>query len=57
MDAPAISVTSLCQFLVSGQYVDDHEMFARGMVMYDALYRCCKEGRQETRTWNPEAYR
>jgi hypothetical protein len=27
------------------------------MVMYDALYRWCKEGKQEVHTWNPETYR
>jgi len=36
---------------------DDHEMLRHGMTMYDALYRWCKEGKQETHTWNPEAYK
>jgi len=26
-------------------------------VMYDALYRWCREGKDEVHTWNPEAYR
>jgi rhodanese-related sulfurtransferase len=36
---------------------DDHEMLERGMVMYDALYAWCKEGKSEVHTWNPAAYR
>jgi rhodanese-related sulfurtransferase len=36
---------------------NDHEMLKHGMTMYDALYRWCREGKQETHTWNPEAYR
>jgi hypothetical protein len=36
---------------------DDHEMLRHGMTLYDALYRWCKEGKQETHTWNPEAYK
>jgi rhodanese-related sulfurtransferase len=36
---------------------DDHEMLKHGMTLYDALYRWCKEGKQETHTWNPEAYK
>jgi hypothetical protein len=27
------------------------------MVVYDALYTWCKEGKQEVHTWNPQAYR
>jgi rhodanese-related sulfurtransferase len=42
---------------LSRLFMDDHEMLGHGMVVYDALYRWCKEGKQETRTWNPEAYR
>ena len=36
---------------------NDHAMLEHGMIVYDALYRWCKEGKQETRTWNPEAYK
>jgi hypothetical protein len=36
---------------------DDHEMLKHGMVVYDALYAWCKEGQDETYTWNPDAYR
>jgi hypothetical protein len=27
------------------------------MVMYDALYTWCREGKEEVHTWNPRAYR
>jgi len=27
------------------------------MVVYDGLYAWCKEGQDETHTWNPDAYR
>jgi len=37
-------------------YRDDHEMLARGMTVYDALYAWCKKGKAETHTWNPDLY-
>jgi len=30
-------------------------MLKHGMVMYDALYAWCREGQDETHTWNPAA--
>lgn len=42
---------------LSRNFKDDHEMLKHGMVMYDALYAWCKEGQDETHTWNPAAYR
>ncbi len=36
---------------------NDHAMLEHGVIVYDALYRWCKEGKQETHTWNPEAYK
>jgi rhodanese-related sulfurtransferase len=42
---------------LSRNFKDDHEMLKHGMVVYDALYAWCKEGRDETHTWNPAAYR
>jgi hypothetical protein len=42
---------------LSRNFSDDHVMLEHGMVMYDALYRWCKEGKSEAHTWNPEAYR
>lgn len=42
---------------LSRNFRDDHEMLAHGMVVYDALYRWCKEGKDEVHTWNPDLYR
>jgi len=42
---------------LSRLYRDDHEMLRQGMVLYDALYAWCKEGKDEVHTWNPDAYR
>jgi hypothetical protein len=42
---------------LSRNFADDHEMLAHGMVMYDALYTWCREGKEEVHTWNPRAYR
>ena len=36
-------------------FADDHEMLKHGMVMYDALYAWCREGREETHRWPPAA--
>ena len=38
-------------------YRDDHEMLEQGMVIYDALYAWCKQGKSEVHTWNPAAYK
>ena len=40
---------------LSRLFRDDHEMLRHGMVVYDALYAWCKEGKDEVHTWNPEA--
>lgn len=42
---------------LSRLYADDHEMLAHGMVVYDAMYSWCKDGQQETHTWNPDLYK
>jgi rhodanese-related sulfurtransferase len=42
---------------LSRNFKDDYEMLKQGMVMYDALYAWCREGQDETHTWNPAAYR
>lgn len=42
---------------LSRLFSDDHEMLRHGMVVYDALYVWCREGQDETHTWNPERYR
>lgn len=38
---------------LSRSFSDDHEMLRHGMVMYDALYAWCREGRAETHNWPP----
>ena len=52
--APGLAAISLG---LSRNFRDDHAMLMHGMVMYDALYTWCKEGKQEVHTWNPQAYR
>ncbi len=52
--APGLAAMSLG---LSRNFQDDHEMLKHGMVMYDALYTWCKEGKEEVHTWNPQAYR
>jgi len=42
---------------LSRNFADDHEMLGHGMVMYDALYAWCRDGQDETHTWNPAAYK
>ena len=55
--APQAAGLAAISLGLSRNFGDDHEMLKHGMVMYDALYRWCKEGKQETHTWNPEAYK
>ncbi|CAN7667258.1 chromate resistance protein [Variovorax sp. LjRoot290] len=38
---------------LSRMFADDHEMLRHGLVMYDALYAWCREGRGETHNWPP----
>jgi rhodanese-related sulfurtransferase len=52
--APGLAAISLG---LSRNFSDDHEMLKQGMVMYDALYTWCKEGKEEVHTWKPQAYR
>src|SRR5712692_8718631 len=52
--APGLAAVSLG---LSRNFHDDHDMLKHGMVMYDALYTWCKEGKDEVHTWNPQAYR
>jgi rhodanese-related sulfurtransferase len=55
--APQAAGLAAISLGLSRNFADDHEMLKHGMVVYDALYRWCKEGKQETHTWNPETYR
>jgi rhodanese-related sulfurtransferase len=38
-------------------FQDDHEILARGMTVYDALYQWCRNGKGESHTWNPDLLR
>jgi rhodanese-related sulfurtransferase len=52
--APGLAAISLG---LSRNFADDHEMLEHGMVLYDALYTWCKEGKDEVHTWAPQLYR
>jgi hypothetical protein len=52
--APGLFAVSLG---LSRLFREDHEMLKHGLILYDALYAWCKDGQEETHTWNPEAYR
>lgn len=55
--APQAAGLAAISLGLSRLHADDHAMLAQGMVVYDALYRWCKEGKQEVHTWNPDLYR
>jgi hypothetical protein len=54
--APQASGLAAISLGLSRNFADDHEMLKHGMVVYDALYRWCKEGQDELHTWNPAAH-
>lgn len=55
--APQAAGLAAISLGLSRAFADDHAMLAHGMVMYDALYRWCREGKEEAHTWNPGACR
>ncbi len=55
--APQAAGLAAISLGLSRNYQDDAEMLKHGMVMYDALYAWCKEGKEEVHTWKPQAYR
>ena len=55
--APQAAGLAALSLGLSSNFRDDHAMLQHGMVMYDALYAWCKEGKSEVHTWNPAAYR
>ena len=55
--APQAAGLAAISLGLSRNFPDDLEMLEHGMVMYDALYAWCKEGKQEIHTWNPELYK
>jgi rhodanese-related sulfurtransferase len=40
---------------LSALYADDHDMLARGMIVYDALYAWCRDCHDQGHDWNPAA--
>ena len=40
---------------LSANISDDHEMLRHGMVIYDALYRWCRDLQSETHNWPPKS--
>jgi rhodanese-related sulfurtransferase len=55
--APECAGLSAISLGLSRLYADDHEMLARAMGVYDALYRCCQEGCDARDTWHPRIER
>ncbi|HEX6267595.1 MAG TPA: chromate resistance protein ChrB domain-containing protein [Burkholderiales bacterium] len=55
--APQAAGLAAISLGLSRNFADDHQMLEHGMVMYDALYAWCKDGKDEVHTWKPEAYR
>ncbi|TAN50256.1 MAG: sulfurtransferase [Betaproteobacteria bacterium] len=55
--APQAAGLAAISLGLSRLHADDHAMLAQSMGVYDALYRWCKEGKQEVHTWNPDLYR
>jgi rhodanese-related sulfurtransferase len=55
--APQAAGLAAISLGLSRNFSDDHEMLKHGMVMYDALYKWCQQGKDELHTWNPQAYR
>jgi len=55
--APQAAGLAAISLGLSRNFLDDHEMLEHGMVMYDALYAWCKEGKEEVHTWKPAAYK
>jgi hypothetical protein len=39
---------------LSRLFADDLEQLRHGFVIYDALYAWCRQGRDETHSWNPQ---
>jgi rhodanese-related sulfurtransferase len=55
--APQAAGLAAVSLGLSINYRDDHAMLEQGMVVYDALYSWCRQGKAEVHTWNPAAYK
>jgi len=54
--APQAAGLAAISLGLSRNFTNDHQMLRHGMVIYDALYRWCKEGKSEVHTWIPNLY-
>jgi rhodanese-related sulfurtransferase len=50
--APQAAGLAAISLGLSRNYPDDHAMLQQGIVMYDALYSWCRNGKDEVHTWN-----
>jgi rhodanese-related sulfurtransferase len=55
--APQAAGLAAVSLGLSINYRNDLEMLEQGMVVYDALYAWCKQGKDEVHTWKPDLYR
>jgi rhodanese-related sulfurtransferase len=55
--APQAAGLAAVSLGLSRIFGNDLEMLEHGMVMYDALYAWCRQGKDEVHTWNPAAYK
>ena len=55
--APQAAGLAAISLGLSRNFLDDHEMLKQGMVVYDALYAWCRDGKEEVHTWKPDAYK
>ena len=55
--APQAAGLAAVSLGLSLNFRNDLEMLEQGMVVYDALYSWCKQGKAEVHTWNPDLYR
>jgi hypothetical protein len=53
--APEVPGLAAISLGLSRNFADDHEMLRHGMVMYDALYAWCGQGKDQLHGWNPVA--
>jgi rhodanese-related sulfurtransferase len=55
--APQAAGLAAISLGLSRNFSNDHEMLEHGMVVYDALYAWCRQGKDEVHAWNPAAYK
>ena len=55
--APQAAGLAAISLGLSRVFPDDSKMLEQALVVYDALYAWCREGKNEIHTWNPETYK